>query len=255
MGKPLVEFSDLFLTHFLTVADQEYVSNYSRQLCDVLALFYIDTSLSETEFIREFTPLGDPHLQPPLERVYVPSYSFFARTHNGEHQWTLRLHRTELSHIAGGIKKQSPPNDPIPSALPHSLVANGLADVVAFTSMEEGGSKGSGRAGSNLTLTGTRWGMYLYLKIESLSELHKKFRWDAETGAENWSHSFISSLVSAFGDDAQSVVILSFDEIERVNEFVAECNAEALSRVTRDELEYLLQPTGINLQEWLKANV
>jgi hypothetical protein len=255
MGKPITEFEDLFLTRFLVEGDQFFL-RYLRGLNAALSDFYDKLSISESEFAGAFSRTTGSGSKATL----IPSYSFVTLQDDCEDEWTLRLYRTELSHIAGGIKSRScRPATPISVALAHSLVSQGVADIVAFAGASpkrraEGGVRKSSSAG-NLNLVGNRIGIYLYLKIEDLPQLHRKFRWDPEREGQNWSYAFIRSLESILGDEAQSVKTLCIDNERELRQFVEECDSTLLSQATRDELEHLLKPSGIELQGWLSAHL
>lgn len=255
MENARVKFKEMFLLYFLPDCRILPMVRHYLRLQEVLSTYYDEVQIQNDEFMGDL-PESDPL---ELTTLKIPVSGLLARKNTCEESWVLREYQTEISHLSGGIQHRSKECQEVSSEIAQALVINKIADIVVYSMLPQPKSIISSifqtRSRDDISLIGNLLGIYLFLKIEAISPLHKKLRWKEKNESKPWFSKFLASLEVVFGNEGKEIITIPFNQLKSSRVFLKDCDSQILSRITHSDLQEMLVPTGIEINQWLAAKI
>ena len=252
MGSPGIPFGSFSCTTLLPGPDIEVVAAHFSQLAETLKEFYPVVGISWEEALRRFSWVLEGR-----ERIKA-DYSFQAGTLNKPDKWKVIFYRTQIPHLESGLLVGDQ-NTTVATELASRLVENKLATVVVQkAALEEQRSLLSRLAGPNVgtSLIGEVTGLYLISKFDSIPALQKKWKWEVFKGDSFRFSKFFAEILSTLStQNPRSIVTLPFDQMGPLRQFVASCDSQLRTALTKRDLERALAWIEVPFDEWFGVKI
>ena len=255
MGSPRTPFGSFAFTTLLTSPSIEVVATHFSQLAETLREFYPIVRISWEEALQRFSWVlsGNSH-----DRLKA-DYSFQAGTDDAFDQWRVIFYRTQIPHLESGLSFGEQNTTVIDPKLACRLVQKKLATVVVYKkSLETERSFLSQLSVPNVqtSIVGEITGLYLILKFDSIRSLQRKWKWEFfQEGSFPFSEFFSELSAKLSATNIEPIVTIAFEKMDPLRQFVANCDSELRTALTRSKLEKTLALINVSFNEWFGAKI